>query len=652
MAIDTMLNPIGMAKKLSVAQLQQAIQDGTIPSYVGIPVLQEKIALEQRLRNDMAKPPQGPSVAQQVMQEAQGLNQLQSGLPVQMAGGGIVAFAEGDLVDDDEETEDEFDKSMRQAVSKMEQYRQYMEALRDRDSKNVETFPRFETEEVTKGMSVKEGDQPARSVEKTEKRVSKPGGLDDLLAMIEQKESGKRRYDKYGNVLTSPKGAMGEMQVMPATSRDPGFGIRPAREGDLDDLARVGREYYGAMLNRYGDPKIAAIAYNMGPGATDKWLMSGGDMSRLPAETRQYSQGFAEGGIARFQVGGDIFGMSPSEAMDYARRNLRFDQLRQAFGGAPATPAAAPVAAAPAAAESGGIMDFLKSGFSRLNPAGLAGWGFGAYHPSLNVGEEQELARRRAMPPTITRKPPAFADSDAAERADRMTGDIAPAYSDSDAAELADRMTGGGADETAKSAEPEETKEDEFAGLRERLLKGYDKLEKQQESDKYLALLSAGLGMMGGTSPFAAANIGAGGLKGVQAMQQAEASRAAQERGLMGLELGVGRYGQYGKLQEAQQEMNKLWKQEQIEAKKAALTESQRSHLAAERDRAERNLSSVVKFVSANLIKDIGLSESEREQKVWSHPLVIKAARDAGMDVSSLGGMSPDRASKFSVERR
>ena len=50
MAIESVLNPVGMAKKLSIPQLQQAIQDGTVPPYVGIPILQEKVNMEQRMR--------------------------------------------------------------------------------------------------------------------------------------------------------------------------------------------------------------------------------------------------------------------------------------------------------------------------------------------------------------------------------------------------------------------------------------------------------------------------------------------------------------------------------------------------------------------------------------------------------------------------
>lgn len=88
----------------------------------------------------------------------------------------------------------------------------------------------------------------------------------------------------------SPKGARGLMQVMPGTSRDPGFGIAPSR-GTAGDDVRVGREYLSAMLDRYGnDPAKAWAAYNMGPGRLDKTLAKHGNawLSKVPAETRNY----------------------------------------------------------------------------------------------------------------------------------------------------------------------------------------------------------------------------------------------------------------------------------------------------------------------------------------------------------------------------
>lgn len=94
----------------------------------------------------------------------------------------------------------------------------------------------------------------------------------------------------------SPKGAMGRMQVMPSTARDPGFGIRPS-DGTPADLERVGREYRAKMQSRYnGDPAKMWGAYNAGPGRTDKLIG---------------------------QYGGDWLQHAPRETQDYIRRNMR-----------------------------------------------------------------------------------------------------------------------------------------------------------------------------------------------------------------------------------------------------------------------------------------------------------------------------------------
>lgn len=86
----------------------------------------------------------------------------------------------------------------------------------------------------------------------------------------------------------SPKGARGVMQVMPNTQKDPGFGVTPAKDDSPAELQRVGEDYYAAMQKRYGNDTLAAIAYNMGPGATDDWLSKGADFNKLPAETQAY----------------------------------------------------------------------------------------------------------------------------------------------------------------------------------------------------------------------------------------------------------------------------------------------------------------------------------------------------------------------------
>jgi hypothetical protein len=113
--------------------------------------------------------------------------------------------------------------------------------------------------------------------------------LEELVAAVKQAESRGKRYAADGKTLTtSPKGALGEMQVMPKTIKDPGFGVIPAKSSSPDEIARVGVDYLQAMTQKYGDTEKALIAYNWGPGSTDKWIASGADPKKLPQETKTY----------------------------------------------------------------------------------------------------------------------------------------------------------------------------------------------------------------------------------------------------------------------------------------------------------------------------------------------------------------------------
>ena len=66
--------------------------------------------------------------------------------------------------------------------------------------------------------------------------------------------------------LTSSKGAIGEMQLMPGTAR--GLGVDPT---DARQNYRGGAAYLAVLMRRYdGDLQRALAAYNAGPGAVDR----------------------------------------------------------------------------------------------------------------------------------------------------------------------------------------------------------------------------------------------------------------------------------------------------------------------------------------------------------------------------------------------
>ena len=118
------------------------------------------------------------------------------------------------------------------------------------------------------------------------------GGMSNLYDDVEYWES---RGDQSA---VSPKGARGVMQLMPGTIKDPGFGVKPMQADTEKENRRVGREYLDAMYRRYGDQVTALAAYNWGPGNVDKWLKSGADPKKLPAETRKYISNIMKGSDA------------------------------------------------------------------------------------------------------------------------------------------------------------------------------------------------------------------------------------------------------------------------------------------------------------------------------------------------------------------
>ena len=105
--------------------------------------------------------------------------------------------------------------------------------------------------------------------------------LKDLTRAVAQVESGGDPN------AVSPKGAIGRMQVLPSTAKDPGFGVTAARDSSEKEYTRVGKDYLKAMVKSYG-PEAGLVAYNWGPGNAEEWIRGGRDKSKLPDETRNY----------------------------------------------------------------------------------------------------------------------------------------------------------------------------------------------------------------------------------------------------------------------------------------------------------------------------------------------------------------------------
>lgn len=139
----------------------------------------------------------------------------------------------------------------------------------------------------------------------------------DLFRGLIQQESG------WNPQAQSRVGAFGLTQVMPATAKQPGYGVRPMQSNDPQEQLRFGAEYLSKMLDlNGGDIDKALASYNAGYGAV---LKAGG----VPAfkETQDYVQkvkGYA--GLAEVGPPADLAPVKQSAPAD---PNAIFDAVVQ-----------------------------------------------------------------------------------------------------------------------------------------------------------------------------------------------------------------------------------------------------------------------------------------------------------------------------------
>lgn len=165
---------------------------------------------------------------------------------------------------------------------------------------------------------------------------SGPLSTDAIFNALIQQESGGRHYGDGSMLLSSPKGARGVTQVMPATGRDPGYGVRPLANDSREEYLRFGRDYLAAMMKEFdGDTQKALAAYNAGPGAVKNAVASHGAnwLSAMPGETQAYVpsiMGAASKGGGNSYYTISVQGMNDPAAFEQAMTRVARKELNNA----------------------------------------------------------------------------------------------------------------------------------------------------------------------------------------------------------------------------------------------------------------------------------------------------------------------------------
>jgi len=562
--INSLMSRMNSAQNLSVQQLHQAVADGTLPAYVGIPMIQDKMNQQQQAMA-MQQPQQQPPIADQIMAASsprrmprkmpqeeqaapeieqaseQGIEAAQSNLPTQMAEGGILNFAGGGM---DDETEDQELEQLYGSGSDND----FIQAIAAR-GRGSDVHPsaaiqmRPESESIGFGKGHKYHDYVVKEAERQ--------GLDPAIALhaLYRETGGLKDPEK----ARSKAGAIGVMQLMPATAKS--LGVDPT---DPMQNIQGGVTYLKQMNDKYQNPQLTLMAYNAGPGRVDKALRHPQGLASLPAETRNYS----EGGIAHFKKGDEIKENydAGSQADDqsmgdpmsdnaYLQRSRGLVQGVKDVGTAFTTP------------KNYDLYDLYQRNI---------GQPFSKFaHDYANETKEEQAARFNAA--SNARKNVSFTDTSAPAPINPVVA--TPSTNPSPVAPSATTVAPAATPAPAPSPAPAPAP---VPALPEKKPAGIDQLDynqmlaqnlkdiaaqraeskKDREMNKYLALMQAGFGMMGGTSPYAAVNIGQGAEKGIGAYASLNQASSKEANELLAQQNALYKYGSAAK---AAEERNRIY---------------------------------------------------------------------------------------------
>ncbi len=556
----------------------------------------------------------------------------------QYAGGGIIAFAEGDYVDsEDREDEDEYAEYERALATAMGQS-QRLQAMRG--EKQADAMPHEVTQErVTHKVQPATGDHPYK--EMVAKDAVKYGIDPNISTRLLQNETGGLKNPE---TAKSKAGAVGIAQFMPATAKQ--YGIDPTDPKQSSDAMN---KHVHHLMKQYGDPQLVAIAYNWGEGNTNKWLANGAKPDKLPRETQEYLHKFmykalSEGGeVQGYASGGSI------ESKSYA------DRMKAAFGYHPHL--------GPAAVHymtGGPVQHYANTGMVTDPMGGVA---YDDEMPSESGDDrtimerlgifnpENRRALERASKPAVKpqAKPAAQAKPQVAAATPAVPSQTGPVPEQDIGFGKGNFAPQGEEVKQAAGAPAPQSRYDKYLDMMEKRMAGADK---QKQSDQNMALIAAGLGILGGDSPYAAVNIGKGALHGVQSYSDSAKQRAAEENAGMRNVGQLLRYKELGDIADENRALRKEAGQESREEKARSNRAREEASMGANLQRwrqgfmssAEKSAMEAEKMMEPDRAAAI---RADAEAKYARHPNTIRMNKALGLDMSDI----PDY-SGFSIKKK
>lgn len=589
--IGSLMSRMGEAQKLSIPQLQQAIQNGTLPPYVGIPLLQEK--MQQHKQAQAMQAPQEAPIAQQVMQEAdavekqRGLAQLQSNLPAEgYADGGIIAFADGGLPDDKTE-DDELEELFPTAATSESDLIKLIAMSGGREAPSKSSPSKSEptpSGNVTSGGGIREIITNA---------AKKHGLPPELLQKISGSES------NYNPNVTNKTGssAKGLFQFIDSTwagmGGKPGEQYNPEINADLggkyirqnaDYLKRsLGRDpsygdiyaahFFGpegaSSLIRRADPRSSieeGLATYSSPAMVKKIMEQnpnlkgksvGQVLNMLNKKTGEGIVSLAKGGVAHFDKGG--LNVNPYEVDD--RGVWQKAGYKPFSEGVPQGPSDKPYLAEDFKNDVGNIWQGLSDAFSnkkarqreealKLGPS-----------RAENAREFNRLLHAQTYKDYDVSGDKKFDPNNPNDKEPPKPVVATPTSPPEPVVQQGNQ----GNTPSVSGAQVAETTDPYVEKLRERLLAQMEDAKSEGDMNKYLALMQAGLSMMGGTSPYAAVNFGQGASQGIGAFSNLEQARRKEMRDLQAQELGLYKYEQAAKNAAETRKLNEFYRNKSLE---------------------------------------------------------------------------------------